>query len=751
MSGGASIGMSVAPIQTAEGSLVEQVPCVDSVDEHISAAFEANVESGSRDNTPLVPEQSGHVPAGAGRSANILAYRGAGAVAHLAAGEGDLMVNLKPGSTYAGFAETCHISSYTTAVEPASGSVLDRVPPRSLVNQMSHAIYAPGKAGSTVEQRNLFVESGAPVEGLVARLAAMALEHALVPFRHRLRAKKARSSYLCLIKDFEDGIAHTIQNMQELGAWAVPTDSRVRFCVFTGASTQLKGMALLSRICEPEGPLYRTNHCILDNFELGEVLMVGGGVLQGELPDVEVKDLFQAISEAFHILREYNYAPPDSFRLALQVHIHNLPLVNSTFIREQEVMDRLWQTGDRRYGGATLPDDTCDAICDAALTHLGDASSLDRALGTRTRQEQAALLGGTFKDVALRVPDNGTGLGTRVRQPVRQALAHFLLAGWHPRAHAGKVAPPAAGLGTWYLPDAPIGLVIGNQQVPTIHEVENVAFPLAGAAPYRVVAWLLAVQAADMTWRPAGVPAGWTPVGVKEAEDFDDDRIPRWAREQGYWVRSTGALVLHAGMVAPFVEFWIPISDANMPASYTPIPGRPRRVDWAGGQNLNLWGWRSTRWLDSAPHVRRFLAAYEREPGVELLAPNAPESLYPGQLVTASTRQLFWAAGIAAIRVAADLNASQNASMRAWHQRERQGVTLTTIASEYHVFMGGTRVLKDMYSAGGLWQLACLPDTRVLPAHLRIHQDIEALMDRGSLAIKLVQLRGRVKRSRAGM
>lgn len=203
------------------------------------------------------------------------------------------MVNLKPGSTYAGLD---YIASYSYSsrlhrlLHPLGTGRGERARSGTFL-VARHADIARHLCTQRGGSHGGAAQSARGVGGASRGSGGPA---ALVPFRHRVRAKKARSSYLCLLRHKENGITHTIQNMQELSVWATPDweqDSRVRFCVFTGASRQRKGMALLSRICEPGGPLYRTNHYILDNFEPGEVLMVGYGILQCELPDVEVEDL----------------------------------------------------------------------------------------------------------------------------------------------------------------------------------------------------------------------------------------------------------------------------------------------------------------------------------------------------------------------------------------------------------------------------------------------------------------------------
>jgi len=211
-----------------------------------------------------------------GVRATCRGVRSTGAFARLQHDTIDLMINLDPGSKYPSFVESCYVSA-TSRCTVQTASVLKQCAPKSFIGNVTSALNAPSQAGANDTERGLLVRSGKLVAGLMARLAALALEHSLVPFTTRLRPRNAASCFWAMNKYKQDGMVYCLQDVNSLMGFLhrgnPGADVDPLFVVYCGLAPHLKGMALLTRLCDAGGPIAGERSFLLEQFSPADILL----------------------------------------------------------------------------------------------------------------------------------------------------------------------------------------------------------------------------------------------------------------------------------------------------------------------------------------------------------------------------------------------------------------------------------------------------------------------------------------------
>jgi hypothetical protein len=135
-------------------------------------------------------------------------------------GSDGLCVDLRTGVVYDSFFERRYLAS-TRLVSKQTNCVLAGLPSRNLFQCVEGDICAPAMGSFDTESAaaaayHQFVQDGHHVEGVAARLLALGLEHALVPFTQRTRVRNANASYWFVGKYRSDGVTLSIQNAHQL-------------------------------------------------------------------------------------------------------------------------------------------------------------------------------------------------------------------------------------------------------------------------------------------------------------------------------------------------------------------------------------------------------------------------------------------------------------------------------------------------------------------------------------------------------
>jgi hypothetical protein len=342
--------------------------------------------------TACRPKESRNLPL-----PHILHARAHGGMALVTGFGNGLLLKLNTASEYPSFLERQYLAR-TIRVRAAPGTVAADLKARSFWPSLEDNMSAPRIGEGIDADFAEFVAAGKPVEGVAARVLALALEHALVPFRNRTRVKKAAACYYCSAPD----LTFSMKNVQAAMRWTSPgklgRDVDPRAVVYVGDAKKVKGMSLLSRVYDAGGPLYQERAYILDQFDEGSLLMFGTGGLTRELRPIEANDLWLAIEEALWILVELNHLPVIQLDHILRLLIRNLPIADIAAYRQRGVVG--WQTQAATFGPPVLSVPELARVAGECSAAFGNDSHA--ALGL-LEEDMPTLCSDLFRDVVLQM------------------------------------------------------------------------------------------------------------------------------------------------------------------------------------------------------------------------------------------------------------------------------------------------------------------------------------------------------------
>jgi len=361
----------------AVNGVIERLPELFNFKEEDAREFTQKVIPGGTDNQVPFPVEPTLWPDDEPNATSV-AYRGAGAMALVHGGGDGLIIKLNTGVPYGSFTGRRYLEATVHAVAQ-TGSVLGELSSRTLWSSISDGVTAPKLGSGTDADLKDFVDRGKHVEDVAARLVALAIEHALVPFTQRTRLRNAAASYWCTAKYRSDNIIYSVQHSQALLDWttcgAVGTEQDPRCVIWVGDARKLRGMSLLSRIMDQNGPVMLQDAFLLQGFDAGRLLMVGHGALHRDFVAVQPEDLMTAIDEALWLLVTYNHLDTNFITNAIRLITRNLPIVDMAHYRELEPL--FWRTRTGHFG-APLLDNGLRATIDRAILEIGRASCRER-------------------------------------------------------------------------------------------------------------------------------------------------------------------------------------------------------------------------------------------------------------------------------------------------------------------------------------------------------------------------------------
>jgi len=591
-------------------------------------------------------------------------------------------------------------------------------------------------SGKTNAERRDYVVSGKAVAGLVARLAAIALKHALVPFTTRLRPKNASACVWFTSKYRQDGVIHSIQDVTSLGNWLMANregaDNTPMFCIYAGQGNFPRGMALLSRICDAGGPIRNERSHLLDQFENGSVLMAIEAPLPHDLPAVQAEDLWIAIREALHILVAYNFASNGDFNGHIKKLMQNLPLLNTTLYREQNVMDYQWRSFLRVYGAPDLPDQNRAAVKAAVDDHLG--IGLEHVFGSDA-DGIGNVMSGIFREAALAVPTDGTGVHAHCFAVSREATL-LLLYGAAPAI--GPLSQQVALLQRWQLPAAPPvygpGINVPGWAV-TVGELHEICPAVSGAAGY-----ILHAIVPDPVGG-AALPAGMYPCNAQNQVLLDAFQVAA-AGQSWYNISGMGFVPMDAITIR--VTIFRPINPANYLAGYVGLDSRLRRFDVPAGMHLRPVNDFPQNWEASGQCTRAFMAAHVGDPVLAHWDPGVLRNMWGAQMRPID-RAMAMSHVLGHVLMAHHRNAWENEDFGSWVQENRAHIVVTNPPAKYNTWLGGCRVVHDLHSGGGLWTLAFTPNCQQVTDSYLGGQATEVLQNSNMLCNYILRLRVRIE------
>lgn len=641
--------------------------------------------------------------------------RGAGAYAVVFGAGSALLVKLKTGVKYPSFVEKKYLKGMVKAV-PVSGSVVSDMRGRSFWPNVADNIYAPRIGRGTEAEFEEFVGKGRACEGVAARVVALALEHALVPFVNRTRIRNAAASYWCLGRYRSDNITFSIQNAQAALTWASPNlvgeENGPKAVVWVGDASKVRGMALLSRLYDAGGPMHQEKAHLLDQFEEGKLLMVGTGALIRELRPVQPNDLFDAINEALWILIKLNNVTVDFVENALRLMIRNLPVVDTGYFKERA--PTFWRVREREIGDPELHGGRRRQVLDAVRDNFGRDGI--EALGFTNQ-----VILGCFSDVLRRealAPDDGVdGFAPPTVHSIGRAAANFV-AGLRVAHNVGLRgenvafarfdvnAPPAIGM-----------------MAPQMRNAFDQVMPvLSGRAAFR----LFAVSAPGVGGDPPALMPGFQVVadpglvGIVRLVGVVGGDYQEWV---GGHNADGLALTIPLDLRHYVVRMWLPVVSEQY-VEYEAPPGRLRRFDVPADMRIAV---RMNGELPdieaNAPRVHAYLSEVDLHDGpLQYMQPDGMRALH-GLSVAQRTAALL--CGVAYCWDAAHIGETQNDAHRRWVDEFRAETVLTDVPDELTLFMGGIRAHKYIEPAGGLWILCYLKQVHeidgVLPCTPMMH------------------------------
>jgi hypothetical protein len=540
-------------------------------------------------------------------------------------------------------------------------------------------------------------------------------------------------------------MTYCLQTAHALQQWTSPAavgqDNDPAAVVWCGNNSSTRGMALLSRIMDAGGPIHNETSYLLREFDSGRLLLAGDTSLSRELPQVEASDLWVALREALFILTTYNHVPIERFESYLHLAIHNLPIMDTGFLRERDAI--YWSTRGNAYAdNAVLDPDQQVALLGEVQRHFTNDELDTLGIG-----HTDALLAGLFSDVGREVvmaPGAGVdGLAPSVDHSVIGDVAAIIAAISQP---LNLILDGQTLRHCRY--DEAIPMRVPNVVPQTVGNYSDVWATLSGRAAHRIfvvahppdaagvrppmpgcaiadqdqapAAGLLAVHIPDLEW--------WEYTGVAGP---GVDVPPLETNYRGYVIRS-----------------WLPVAPGNYLPGYVAPPAVLTRFDVNGRQRIGFGpgGLRIIDWRDQAPRAAQYVdeiqahdtpAAFLAEGGITML----------NNALDAVGRTVILLRGLAFLWDAAHLRRTQNDAFGRWVAAHHGGVALTRLTDELHLYLGGVRVMKDVDPSGGLWTLCYTRATeRVTDKNLSFPV-LAFLQNQQQLASAILKLRTSVEAS----
>jgi len=678
-------------------------------------------------------------------AATIESRRGHGAIAIVHGGGSGLVVQLNNGVKHASFSEAKYVGA-TMHVTTQSGTVLDGLEVEGLWSSVADNIQAPKLSNldgcaADVELEQ-FVREGKHVEGVAARIIALALEHALVPFTRRTKVRNAASCYWCVGRTRGDGINYSVPSPQELGQWSAPhrlgRDSTPTAVVWVGAAHKVKGMALLSRIMDAQGPLMLQQSFLCSQFPEGQLLMAGTGALPRDLKAVQPEHLNDAIDEALWLLVEHNNLDIGFIRNTLRLMVRNLTVLDTAHMKESRTQFWDVQAGSLRQ--PALPPDkevvlqevtqrcfsrgalVAAGIADPGLTR-GVMSDLFRRevlspLPGMDSLAPSTVVWGGRPVCALLACMQGPSLGMCEGQEVY--VRSFDI-----------TAPPA-------VPDV---------DMPSARDLEGLHLCFSGRAAYAIYAYTIARVNGVVV-----VPDGW----ARAPPHPDPPQVPDQYVGQGEWIVWRGGYdangdkhTIGIGLCAYCVRQWVPsvpFDDGTFLNGHVPPQARLKKFDVPRDFVLSVN--KNGAFPDIAgvaPKTMRYVAdnSKGRDPLDLLVTGNEPTMLgldYRQRSLAIIVGVAYCWEAYAGVRV-------QNDAYARWVGVHRVDCRLTTTPDELKVFVGGVRSYKELNSCGGLWTLCYQERVPIVRASSARCDATDILRNRSKLAAYILKLRSAVEMS----
>lgn len=478
----------------------------------------------------------------------------------------------------------------------ATGSVLHNAGPKTLLKTVLHNLYAPTQAGATPALREAHVKNGWHVSLLVARLTAFALEHACVPFTGVLRPVSATACVLFTEQgERAYGAALGVDDKLDLNPFTNASnlstvDAQHNQVVFVGPGTHLRGMALLSALMREGGPVTNQRLSLMPHHaEEGHLLMVTASPLAHDFSRYGPADYPRCIREAVYILQVFNNVPESRFNGYVAHFMENLPLVDTTLLREcaDFVPYNVTQGQFSRLPVGAVPANAAavaDAIRDVLPAELA-------ALPNPAIYE---MFSHTSRDVAAAIPAGFAGyIGPNARRVLPQAALMLQLGGVVARNNVDLL--PLPGYSMFDAVNAPLTidglgpLVIGTT--------------MAMLSPHFQVLSARAVYSLYILYEPAagelqlhGLPNTLNPVALANPAEIAllDATLPAPRLANATW---HAPLVAHPLMPAASYAYLYQevVRDGDAPTTFEDIGVEPRQFDapMADGRPLNLGGGRA--------------------------------------------------------------------------------------------------------------------------------------------------------------
>lgn len=679
----------------------------------------------------------------AGVGASIQSVWGTSPMSSVSFGGMGFVIGFKPGVHYSTFVEVQY-THQLAHVSAQPNSVLQAVGSRSIVEPLREAMYAPTEAGETDAARYEFVANGKHVDGLLARLAAFALSHALLGFTTRTRPRNATVSYFCTAKYRQDNIVHCLQDAGALTPFirhgALGADTGPLFAVYVGDGSKERGMSLLSRICDAGGPMAQQICPLLTQFDQAKVLLYGARPLDRDFRAVQAQDLNEAISEALTILIQHNGCTDASFNSHVMRLIHNLPIVNSSLFLEKRnaAMHSLWLGGRRAYGAPLIDPAQADAVRDHALADLGP--NIHDLLGVQAA-DLGPLLSNVYREVAFQMPADGTG--TNQHLMVIPAQTGTLLG--YGFDNSTIVYPPGLQperLAHFSIPNAQPGLNIQAMWGIIMNDAMRVSASVSGAADYQVF---------FMVPSPGGGVRPVPPAGSARIVDAAlvvrlDATVPPVNGSE--WLVCSARGGVPPGAMSYAVIEHRPVDVANRPPEFLALDGPLRRFDVPGATGLlpGADGYPAGLGL-AAVHVSRYLVEFGDRPALRYWDPEALRILYGAGVgaVTNTDRVACIAMVLCGLHYLSVCNIQMRDDYAVWTAAQRAGVVLASIPAEYYLWMGNIRVTHSLSHSGGLWTICYQVRQDTLVSMQPALPTLDMLNDPSRLANALLRLRASVE------
>jgi hypothetical protein len=643
-------------------------------------------------NEPVYwPEQS--------PNARVSSYRSTGAFAVVHGGGDGLLIKLNVGVGYESFMERKYMGQ-TVIPHVQSGTVLAEVQGRSFLPNVLDNLTAPRLGGGTDADLAMHVEKGHHVEGVAARLVALALEHSLVPFTQRTRIRNAASCYWCLPRYRNDAIRYSLQNTHAALAWAsvgaVGEENDPKVVIWVADAAKTRGMSLLSRIMDAGGPMRMQTAFLNAQFDPGHLLMVGTGSLMRDFRAIQPEDLLDAIDEALWLLVTYNNLEPNFITNALRLLIRNLPIADLSHYREQGAVH--WRVRVGQHGDPDLGEGI-DVLVDDAIADAFDPDAL-ASIGLDDPALARGVLSDLFRRQVLAPPADLDNFAPPSQHIVRWEVAG-LLGAMQRDVHTGAIDGVNAYFSEF---DPAVPPNVPNVPALTRGAFDDIMSCFSGRAAFRILAYSQGPDAGGNIV----VPDGWVDLGAPAAAGMP---APDGLAADGHWltwVRGNdlaGMARTMTGVLRQYVvQQWQPCTREQYQHDYEEPPAALRRYDAPADMRFAVrmnGAWPELN--DQCPRIWAFVN--ENDAGGTPLSFLSEDGQRPLNVLNNGQKTAAFIRGMCYVWDANRGAGVMNDAFSRWNAVNHAARQLTTIPDELMLYLGGLRSRKYVEAAGGLWTL----------------------------------------------